>query len=89
MLDAHVDDMNVVTPEDPEMFGIQLSHHRGWMVDLSDTGMKNLRAYLQKGGFPSSTTLLGRKMAGLPGGGWSVRHINVRRCCRACSCFST
>ncbi|MFN7980711.1 MAG: DUF4159 domain-containing protein [Vicinamibacterales bacterium] len=80
LLDAHVDDMNVVTLEDPEMFKYPILYiiEVGWWT-LSDTGMKNLRAYLQKGGFLIVDDFKVAGWRGLPGGGWQPFEDNVRR----------
>ena len=80
LLDAHIDDMNVVTLEDPEMFKYPILYiiEVGWWT-LSDTGMKNLRAYLQKGGFLIVDDFKVAGWRGLPGGGWQPFEDNVRR----------
>lgn len=80
LLDAHIDDMNVVTLEDPEMFKYPILYiiEVGWWT-LSDTGMKNLRDYLQKGGFLIVDDFKVEGWRGLPGGGWQPFEDNVKR----------
>jgi len=52
LLDAHIDDMNVVTLDDPELFKYPIAYiiEVGWWT-LTDREASGLRAYLQKGGF--------------------------------------
>jgi len=80
LLDAHTDDMNVVTLDEPEMFTYPVLYiiEVGWWT-LTDTGTKNLRAYLQKGGFLIVDDFKVEGWRGLPGGGWQPFEDNVRR----------
>ncbi len=80
LLDAHIDDMNVVTLEDPELFRYPILYiiEVGWWT-LSDTGMKNLHDYLQKGGFLIVDDFKVEGWRGLPGGGWQPFEDNVKR----------
>src|SRR6185503_13420735 len=51
-LDAHIDDVNVLTLDDPNLFRYPIAYiiEVGWWT-LTDPEAAGLRAYLQKGGF--------------------------------------
>ena len=80
LLDAHIDDMNVVTLDDPELFKYPIAYiiEVGWWT-LNETETKSLRAYLQKGGFMIVDDFKVEGWRGLPGGGWQPFEDNVRR----------
>jgi hypothetical protein len=80
LLDAHVDDINVVTLDDPELFKYPLAYiiEVGWWT-LTDREANALRAYLQKGGFLIVDDFKVENWRGLPGGGWEPFENNVRR----------
>jgi hypothetical protein len=80
LLDAHVDDANVVTLDDPELFKYPLAYiiEVGWWT-LTDREAAGLRAYLQKGGFLIVDDFKVENWRGLPGGGWEPFANNVRR----------
>lgn len=80
LLDAHIDEMNVVTLDAPELFTYPVAYiiEVGWwtMTDAEATG---LQAYLQKGGFLIVDDFKVAGWRGLPGGGWQPFEDNVRR----------
>jgi hypothetical protein len=80
LLDAHADDMNVVTLDDPELFKYPLAYiiEVGWWT-LNDREAAGLRAYLQKGGFLIVDDFKVENWRGLPGGGWEPFAQNVQR----------
>jgi hypothetical protein len=80
LLDAHVDDMNVVTLDDPELFKYPIAYiiEVGWWT-LNEREAAALRAYLQKGGFLIVDDFKVEGWRGLPGGGWRPFEENVRR----------
>jgi hypothetical protein len=80
LLDAHVDDMNVVTLDDPELFKYPIAYiiEVGWWT-LTDAEAAGLRAYLEKGGFLIVDDFKVAGWRGLPGGGWQPFEDNVQR----------
>jgi len=80
MLDAHVDDINVLTLDDPQLFKYPLAYiiEVGWWT-LNDRETAGLRAYLQKGGFLIVDDFKVENWRGLPGGGWEPFAENVQR----------
>lgn len=80
MLDSHVDDVNVLTLDDPELFRYPIAYiiEVGWWT-LTDTEAAALRAYLQKGGFLIVDDFKVEGWRGLPGGGWDPFEAAVRR----------
>jgi hypothetical protein len=80
LLDAHVDDVNVVTLDDPDLFKYPIAYiiEVGWWT-LSDREAAALRKYLQKGGFLIVDDFKVEGWRGLPGGGWRPFETNVRR----------
>jgi hypothetical protein len=79
-LDAHVEDINVVTLDDPELFHYPIAYiiEVGWWT-LTDREASALRAYLQKGGFLIVDDFKVPGWRGLPGGGWQPFEDNVKR----------
>ena len=79
-LDSHVDDANVVTLDDPELFKYPVAYiiEVGWWT-LTDREAAGLRAFLQKGGFLIVDDFKVEGWRGLPGGGWEPFAENVRR----------
>src|SRR5688500_11588751 len=79
LLDSHVDDINVVTLDDPELFKYPIAYiiEVGWWT-LTDSEANALRAYLQKGGFLIVDDFKVEGWRGLPGGGWQPFENNVR-----------
>src|SRR5258706_14432480 len=80
LLDAHGDDMNVVTLDDPELFKYPLAYiiEVGWWT-LTDREAAALRAYIEKGGFVIVDDF---KMIGWRGngtGGWEPFERNMNR----------
>ena len=80
LLDAHLDDMNVVTLDDPDLFRYPIAYiiEVGWWT-LTDTEAAALRAYLLKGGFLIVDDFKVEGWRGLPGGGWDPFEENVKR----------
>ncbi|MQA31826.1 MAG: DUF4159 domain-containing protein [Luteitalea sp.] len=80
LLDAHLDDINVVTLDDPELFTYPIAYiiEVGWWT-LTDSEAAALRAYLLKGGFLIVDDFKVEGWRGLPGGGWQPFEANVRR----------
>ena len=70
LLDAHADDMNVVTLDDPELFKYPLAYiiEVGWWTP-TDREAAALRAYLDKGGFVIVDDFKVRNWGGGRGGG--------------------
>jgi hypothetical protein len=70
-LDAHVDDINVVTLEDPELFRYPIAYiiEVGWWAPTTEEAAA-LRSYLQKGGFLIVDDFKPEGWRGVPGGGW-------------------
>jgi hypothetical protein len=80
LLDAHVDDANVFTLDDPELFKYPIAYiiEVGWWT-LTDSEASGLRAYLQKGGLLIVDDFKVEGWRGLPGGGWGPFERNVER----------
>jgi hypothetical protein len=80
LVDAHLDDINVVTLDDPELFKYPIAYiiEVGWWT-LTDSEAAALRAYLQKGGFLIVDDFKVEGWRGIPGGGWQPFEDNVRR----------
>jgi hypothetical protein len=78
LLDAHVDEVNVVTLDDPELFRYPVAYiiEVGWW-EMTDTEAEALRAYLQKGGFVIVDDF--KVAGGIGGGGWEQFEANMRR----------
>lgn len=80
LLDAHVDDINVVTLGDPELFRYPMAYiiEVGWWT-LTDEEAEGLRAYLQKGGLLIVDDFKVAGTYGPGGGGWATFEANMRR----------
>jgi uncharacterized protein DUF4159 len=71
MLDAHSDDINVVTLDDPDLFRYPIAYiiEVGWWAPTPDEAT-SLRTYLEKGGFLIVDDFKPEGWRGVPGGGW-------------------
>jgi len=71
LLDAHVEDINVVTLDDPQLFQYPIAYliEVGWWAPTPQEAGA-LRAYLKKGGFLIVDDFKPEGWRGLPGGGW-------------------
>ena len=80
LLDAHVDGINVVTLDDPELFRYPVAYiiEVGWWT-LTPQEAAGLRAYLEKGGFLIVDDFKPEGWRGLPGGGWEPFAAAMRR----------
>jgi hypothetical protein len=78
-LRVHLDDINVLTLDDPELFHYPIAYiiEVGWWT-LTDEEAAGLRAYLQKGGFLIVDDFKVEGWRGL-GGGWRPFEANVKR----------
>jgi hypothetical protein len=80
LLDAHVDDINVVTLDDRELFHYPIAYiiEVGWWT-LTPQEIAGLRAYLAKGGFLIVDDFKPPGWRGVPGGGWEPFAAAMRR----------
>jgi hypothetical protein len=80
LIDAHPDDINVVTLDDPDLFKYPIAYiiEVGWWT-LTDRETDALRMYLEKGGFLIVDDFKVAGWRGLPGGGWQPFEDNVKR----------
>lgn len=80
LLDAHVDDMNVVTLDDPELFKYPIAYiiEVGWWSPTPEEAA-HLRDYLLKGGFLIVDDFKPENWRGVPGGGWDPFADAMRR----------
>jgi uncharacterized protein DUF4159 len=80
LLDAHVDDMNVVTLSDPELFKYPVAYiiEVGWWSPTAEEAA-HLRDYLLKGGFLIVDDFKPENWRGVPGGGWEPFAEAMRR----------
>ena len=80
LLDLHVDDINVLALDDPELFKYPIAYiiEVGWWT-LTEQEAAGLRAYLQKGGFLIVDDFKVEGWRGLRGGGWQPFETNVKR----------
>jgi hypothetical protein len=80
LLDAAVDDVNVVTLDDPELFRYPIAYiiEVGWWT-LTPEEAAGLRAYLLKGGFLIVDDFKPDGWRGLPGGGWEPFAAAMKR----------
>ena len=80
LLDAEVDDVNVVTLDDPELFRYPIAYiiEVGWWR-LTPAEAAGLRAYLLKGGFLIVDDFKPEGWRGLPGGGWEPFAAAMKR----------
>jgi hypothetical protein len=79
-LGPHVDDINVLTLEDPDLFKYPVAYiiEVGWWT-LSDAGAAALRAYIQKGGFVIVDDFKMLGWRGIDSGGWEPFAANMNR----------
>ena len=80
LLDAHVDDVNVVTLDDPELFRYPIAYiiEVGWWT-VTPQEAAGLRAYLAKGGFLIVDDFKPEGWRGIPGGGWGPFSAVMKR----------
>jgi len=80
LLDAHADDINTVTFDDPELFKYPLAYliEVGWWT-VTEKEAAGLRAYLQKGGFLFIDDFKVAGWRGVPGGGWEPFADTMRK----------
>jgi hypothetical protein len=80
-LDAHVDEINALALDDPELFKYPVAYiiEVGWW-EMTDREAASLRAYLDKGGFVIVDDFKVRGWGGgMGGGGWENFDANMRR----------
>jgi Domain of unknown function (DUF4159) len=80
LLNAHVDDINVVALDDPELFQYPIAY----IIEVgfwspTPREVEGLRAYLHKGGFLIVDDFKPEGWRGLPGGGWEPFAAAMRR----------
>jgi hypothetical protein len=80
LLDAHVEDTNVVALDDPELGRYPIAYiiEVGWWT-LTEAEEAGLRAYLQKGGLLIVDDFKVDGWNGLWGGGWEPFETNMKR----------
>jgi hypothetical protein len=80
LLDAHADDINVNTLDDPKLCRYPIAYiiEVGWWT-MNEREVSGLRAYLQKGGFLIVDDFKPDGWRGLQGGGWRPFEDNVKR----------
>ena len=80
LLDAHSEEMNVVTLDDPELFKYPVAYiiEVGWWT-MTEREVAGLRAWIQKGGFLIVDDFKVEGWRGIPGGGWQPFEDNVKR----------
>jgi hypothetical protein len=80
LLDAHADDTNVVTLDDPDLGRYPIAYiiEVGWWT-LTEPEAAGLRAYLQKGGLLIVDDFKVEGWNGLSGGGWEPFEENMKR----------
>jgi hypothetical protein len=80
LINAHADDINVVTLDDPNLFKYPIAYiiEVGWWT-LTESETAALRMYLQKGGFLIVDDFKVAGWRGLPNGGWQPFEDNVKR----------
>jgi hypothetical protein len=80
LLDLHVDDINVLSLDDPQLFRYPVAYiiEVGWWT-LTEQEAAGLRAYLQKGGFLIVDDFKVEGWRGIRGGGWQPFEANVKR----------
>jgi hypothetical protein len=80
LLNAHVDETNVFSLDDPELFKYPVLYfiEAGWWT-LTDSEAAALRTYLQKGGFVILDDFKVEGTFGFGGGGWQRFEDNMRR----------
>jgi hypothetical protein len=79
-LGPHVDDINVLTLDDPELFKYPVAYiiEVGWWT-LTDTEAAALRAYIDKGGFVIVDDFKMLGWRGMDSGGWEPFAANMNR----------
>jgi hypothetical protein len=79
-LDAHVDDINVMTLDDPQLFKYPVAYiiEVGWWT-LTDPEARALRAYMLKGGFVIVDDFKVTGWRGIDSGGWEPFAANMKR----------
>ena len=79
-LGPHVDDINVLTLDDPELFKYPVAYiiEVGWWT-LTDTEAAALRAYIDKGGFVIVDDFKVLGWRGMDSGGWEPFAANMNR----------
>jgi len=77
-LDAHSDEVNVVSWDDPEVFRYPVAYiiEASWW-DLSDAEVSAIRMYLGKGGFIIVDDF--KQPGGIGGAGWEVFEATMKR----------
>ena len=80
LLNAHADDISVVTFDDPALFQYPIAYliEVGWWT-VNPQEAAGLRAYLQKGGFLIVDDFKPENWRGIPGGGWEPFAATMRR----------
>lgn len=80
LLNAHVEETNVLALDDPELFKYPIAYliEAGWWT-LTDTEAAALRTYLRKGGFVIVDDFKIEGTFGYGGGGWPHFEENMRR----------
>jgi hypothetical protein len=80
LLDAHVDEVNTFTFDDPELLKYPIAYliEVGWWT-VSDREAAGLRAYLNKGGFLFIDDFKPTGWRGNPTGGWEPFEETMRR----------
>jgi hypothetical protein len=79
-LGPHVDDINVLTLDDPELFKYPVAYiiEVGWWT-LTDAEAATLRAYIEKGGFVIVDDFKMLGWRGIDSGGWEPFAANMNR----------
>jgi Domain of unknown function (DUF4159) len=79
-LGPHVDDINVLTLDDPELFKYPVAYiiEVGWWT-LTDTEAAALRSYIDKGGFVIVDDFKVLGWRGMDSGGWEPFAANMNR----------
>ena len=81
LLDAHADDMNVVTLDDPELFKYPVAYiiEVGWWSPTTAGSRRTARTTSMKGGFLIVDDFKPEDWRGVPGGGWEPFAAAMRR----------
>jgi hypothetical protein len=79
-LDPHLDEINVLTLDDPELFRYPIAYiiEVGWWT-LTDSEAAALRAYIDKGGFVIVDDFKVLGWRGMDSGGWEPFAANMNR----------
>lgn len=80
LLDAHVDDVNVIALDDPQLFRYPVAYitEVGWWTPTAQEAAR-MRAYLDKGGFLIVDDFKPENWRGIPGGGWEPFATAMRQ----------